>query len=802
MKRFTMLLAVFCLLITSMMAQDLIKSHTQTGSVSEVLPYSTGMVYISNDGSNDVISYTTDGITFNDTETLVTGSVAGLNSWSDGTIAFYLGDTDGSGAGLRKLDGGTASLVDGPNPVDATKKPSSGVLRYTGADNPLYFYNYADGFDPISGTTYLPSYTDGSSLNTALANSYSPYTPNSKPIGTMYNNKLYIAGATGGFFPTPIIYEFDGSIIKEVYSGTEQVFYNFKAVGNSLFFLQGNPGEFSDAVLFSMDADGNVTRMTDNGMDVMVNDELPMIANGWDLYGIVNGKLTKIAFQFGPGGGWTYTPFHLNAQGESDNISDMVMSGGNIYVLAATTGNETELFTINPTSGTYVNSMPDAITASNTYTSLTAIDGGVAFVGNNGTSDVVYVSDGHSGTTKMLTVENDPTLAINHMYSTGDKLYMFAENGADTDIYEYSVMPFASQTVTITVIDAVTKAPIQYASVAIETGLERISWSSNADGEVMLENVPDGIHQLEITASGYASFGDEITVDVSNTSATYELKAGQEVTVSVRDFHTNEQLADVTVTFEGTDGVKWSQTIVPDLMWGGVTNNIFSLAQDTYTVTIERDGYVTYVESDVMVEAGTSTLNFVITLPTISFNLQLCDASGLPEQAELPVAASGTVTLTHSMYPTIKYEVTTINVGGGMVPDMILAQFSDVPYGTYNVVATAPGFQDKSTTYVVDAESNTPPNDKIYLDPIPTGIEDTELTNVRVYPNPAVDFIVFESANAIQSVEIYSVNGAKVKALNNDKITRINISELPKGLYLVATTDSNGQRQITKINKR
>jgi len=800
-----MLLAVFCLLITSMKAQDLVKSHTQAGSVSKVLPYSTGMVYISNDGSNDVISYKTDGVTFTDAETLTSGTLTGLNSWSDGSIAFYLGDTDGSGAGLRKLDGGTASLVDGPNPIDKTKLPSSGVLRYTGDGGPLYFYNYANGFDPNpgGGEIHLPSYTDGSSLNTALANSYSPYIQNSMAIGDMYNNKLYIAGATGGIFPTPKIYEFDGSNIKEVYSGTEQVFYNFKAVGNYLFFLQGSNDNYSDAVLYTMDADGNVTRETDNGVDVMVNDELPMINNGWNLYAIINGKLTYIeqAMDFATMS-WNlkYTAYHLNAEDESDNISDMVVSGNNIYVLAATTGNETELFTINPNDGTYVNSMPDDIAASNTFTSLTAIDGGVAFVGNNGTSDVVYISDGHSGTTKQLTVENDPALAINHMYSTGNNLYMFAENGADTDIYEYSVMPFASQTVTITVIDAVTKSPIQYASVAIETGLERISWSSNADGEVMLENVPDGIHQLEITASGYASLGDEIIVDASNTSATYELKVGQEVTVTVRDFHTNEQLPDVTVTFERTDGAKWSQTIIEDSFFGGLTNNIFSLAQDTYTVTIERDGYITSTETDVVVDASTNSLTFIISLPTKSFYVYLYDGSRLPTDTEIPAAGGGTVKLVHNEYPTINFELDVMDV---VMPHgtFYLASFTDVPYGTYSGLATANGFEDESFILVVDDKLNTPPHPAVYLDPVPTSIEKPSMATMTIYPNPVMDVLNIQSEDAVAKVEIFSVSGSLVKAVNANSITSISVPELPKGVYLVRTSNASGKQQITKINK-
>lgn len=185
---------------------------------------------------------------------------------------------------------------------------------------------------------------------------------------------------------------------------------------------------------------------------------------------------------------------------------------------------------------------------------------------------------------------------------------------------------------------------------------------------------------------------------------------------------------------------------------------------------------------------------------TISFNLQLCDGSK-PEGTEYPVPEGGTVTLTDSEDASITFTATTVEYGAGSTNVFVLAQFTDVPYGTYDVVATAPGFQDKETTYVVNADSNIPPNDKIYLDPIASSIDTDKFGAVAFFPNPTKGELNISGTSAIVNVEIYSVHGAKQKQLAGDNISQINISELPKGLYLITTTDVNGQRQITKINK-
>jgi hypothetical protein len=66
---------------------------------------------------------------------------------------------------------------------------------------------------------------------------------------------------------------------------------------------------------------------------------------------------------------------------------------------------------------------------------------------------------------------------------------------------------------------------------------------------------------------------------------------------------------------------------------------------------------------------------------------------------------------------------------------------------------------------------------------------------MKVYPNPAQDIIIVESSKAYSKLnwQIVNVNGQEVLRGEEDKgFTRLNVSSLPKGMYLlIARTDSN-----------
>jgi hypothetical protein len=77
-------------------------------------------------------------------------------------------------------------------------------------------------------------------------------------------------------------------------------------------------------------------------------------------------------------------------------------------------------------------------------------------------------------------------------------------------------------------------------------------------------------------------------------------------------------------------------------------------------------------------------------------------------------------------------------------------------------------------------------------------IHDMKKEAVTVYPNPANDYIQI-SGLSIAKNQLYSLNGNLVQTNNSDKI---DISTLSKGVYLLQTTDPEGNHYINKVIKK
>ena len=75
---------------------------------------------------------------------------------------------------------------------------------------------------------------------------------------------------------------------------------------------------------------------------------------------------------------------------------------------------------------------------------------------------------------------------------------------------------------------------------------------------------------------------------------------------------------------------------------------------------------------------------------------------------------------------------------------------------------------------------------------------------LRVFPNPATDFISLNEVRGIQQVQVFNLAGRKVKTfqvINRDQ--RYDVSQLPKGVYLVQIINDRSQIVVTRrLSKR
>ncbi len=85
---------------------------------------------------------------------------------------------------------------------------------------------------------------------------------------------------------------------------------------------------------------------------------------------------------------------------------------------------------------------------------------------------------------------------------------------------------------------------------------------------------------------------------------------------------------------------------------------------------------------------------------------------------------------------------------------------------------------------------------------ISSGIRPMEKTAIRLFPNPATDWIQIQGGEPIESAIIYSVSGILLKTLNADQVKQpISIASLPKGIYFVRVNGETGASSLYKFFK-
>lgn len=90
------------------------------------------------------------------------------------------------------------------------------------------------------------------------------------------------------------------------------------------------------------------------------------------------------------------------------------------------------------------------------------------------------------------------------------------------------------------------------------------------------------------------------------------------------------------------------------------------------------------------------------------------------------------------------------------------------------------------------------------VESFPVSLTDVEVENIKIYPNPASDYIKISNPEGIETMELYNLIGKKVRTFNvGSSNSTFNISSLPKGMYLIRLLDSDNDILTTKrISKR
>jgi len=114
--------------------------------------------------------------------------------------------------------------------------------------------------------------------------------------------------------------------------------------------------------------------------------------------------------------------------------------------------------------------------------------------------------------------------------------------------------------------------------------------------------------------------------------------------------------------------------------------------------------------------------------------------------------------------------------------------------GEYEYTVTAEGYEDFTNSLTVSGDNV---DEEIML--TATGIDQVELHDIKVYPNPA-SVIVFIEAQGVNSVELVNIEGkVMIEKEVNDAVTILNINQVDAGIYFLHLYMDNRKRHTEKI---
>ena len=151
------------------------------------------------------------------------------------------------------------------------------------------------------------------------------------------------------------------------------------------------------------------------------------------------------------------------------------------------------------------------------------------------------------------------------------------------------------------------------------------------------------------------------------------------------------------------------------------------------------------------------------------------------------------------------YTISSNTLDGGHYYGFIVKEngtvILDLP-GAYDVfLSEFPSLATKLMVYSQDG----PSFDQLYYTTTVYHFDPTFSANefdksyISVAPNPSSSYINLTSTNSILEAKIYNMLGGEVKHINEQNLTKLDVENLPSGIYLLDLVDANNQKSTHKI---
>ena len=251
---------------------------------------------------------------------------------------------------------------------------------------------------------------------------------------------------------------------------------------------------------------------------------------------------------------------------------------------------------------------------------------------------------------------------------------------------------------------------------------------------------------------------------------------------------------DVTIEISATPNVgarfiAWDDGNTDNPRSITVTQNMTFMAIfteiETFTITVRAENPLlgtTY-------GSGVYSFNQVINIgatPNNGYYFSGWQDGDMNNPRTITVTGNAEYVATFTQSPVVTYTVTVYYdesqgfvIGAGTYVAGSTASIAAIPADGYTFVKWSDDTTDNPKEVIVDHD--------IILAAFfnSTGVEETGLENVSLYPNPANDNLHIEGLEGEHEVQIYNAFGMLVKTVNLDGSNEISVGELSAGLYII-----------------
>lgn len=133
--------------------------------------------------------------------------------------------------------------------------------------------------------------------------------------------------------------------------------------------------------------------------------------------------------------------------------------------------------------------------------------------------------------------------------------------------------------------------------------------------------------------------------------------------------------------------------------------------------------------------------------------------------------------------------------------------FEDLPAGTYELVSELYGYDPVASLVQIGEQQGNSTSSEFVVGASFVYLDDKELdaglATIKVYPNPMQDYLIVDHAElGLKTIELFSIDGkALLSASSFDKVTKLDLSTFPAGLYFLKIKDASAVSQIIRVEK-